>query len=259
MFLESPLLLIDADSIYFRVAYRTKKKNEIRKGIDDMVKDIMNQCQSDDVIVAVKGRDNFRNAIYPKYKANRKALEPDMKTALNYGHGYMIGKYNAVVADGMEADDLVSIWAAEARAVERDYVVVGIDKDLLQIPGKHYNFNKRTHQVITTDMADLCLMLQCLTGDSTDNIPGLKGIGPAKAKKILDGVPMERRWGRVKAAWRAHKTNNPSLSRALLQMLTSFEETEVVRDLFKSKTTLRQPDVLEGKESKDESISSVPE
>ena len=39
----------------------------------------------------------------------------------------------------------VSIWAAEAREEDRPYFVVGIDKDLLQIPGKHYNFAKRTH------------------------------------------------------------------------------------------------------------------
>ena len=76
-------------------------------------------------------------------------------------------------------------------------------------------------------------MIQCLTGDNIDNIPGIKGIGPKKAEKILAGVPKYRRWNRVKAAWRQHKAGNPSLSRALLEMLTSFDEEKVRRDIFK--------------------------
>ena len=249
MFLDSKLLLVDADSIYFRVAYRTKKKNEIRKGIDEMVKDIMNNNQSDQLLIAVKGRGNFRNDLYNKYKSNRKPLEEEMKEALNYGHGYMIGKYNAVAADGMEADDLVSIWAAESRDSLRDYCVVGIDKDLLQIPGDHYNFNKCTHVHVTPDEGHYNLMVQCLTGDSTDNIPGIKGIGPVKGKKLLHGVPSARQWNRVRAAWRGHKAGDPTTSRRLLEMLTSFEELGLVRDQIASKTTLRQPDVLAREES----------
>ena len=248
MFLESPLLLVDADSIYFRVAYRTKKKNEIRKGIDELVKDIMMNCESDRLMVAVKGRGNFRHDLYSKYKSNRKPLEEEMKTALNYGHGYMIGKWNAVCADGMEADDLVSIWANECRNSDTDYCVVGIDKDLLQIPGNHYNFNKRTHVHVTPDDGQYSLMVQCLTGDSTDNIPGIKGIGPVKGKKLLHGVSPDRQWGRVRAAWRAHKAGDPANSRRLLEMLTSFEELETVRNHIESKALIRKPDVLEGKE-----------
>jgi 5'-3' exonuclease len=67
-------------------------------------------------------------------------------------------------------------------------------------------------------------MMQCLTGDTADNIKGLKGIGPKKAEKILEGVPMERRWDKVKAVYREHKASNLANDYILLKMLTSWSE-----------------------------------
>ena len=114
----------------------------MRKIIDQTMRSIQSEFSSSILKAAIKGRDNFRKDIYSKYKANRPDLHEHMKTALTYGHNHMKDKYDAVESEGMEADDLVSIWAHEARAMELPYVVVGIDKDLLQIPGEHYNFAK---------------------------------------------------------------------------------------------------------------------
>ena len=241
------LTLIDADSIYFRQACVTKNKKDIRRGIDHVMNEIKRECLSDQLMVAVKGHGNFRKDLYPKYKANRKPQPDDMKEALTYGHDYMCKKWDAVMADGMEADDLVSIWAYEAREAEAAYVIAGIDKDLLQIPGDHYNFAKRTHQFIDDDAGDLNLALQCLTGDGTDNIPGIRGVGPKTAAAILRGIPMPRRWNRVRAAWRQHGAGNPELSRSLLKMLTSWEEYEGIKDRIASQTSVSQQDVLAGK------------
>ena len=251
MFSEDSVALIDADSIYFRTCCVTKKKNEIRKAIKHTMDKIRRECMTDNLLVAVKGQGNFRQDIYPAYKKNRKELDDDLRAALSYGHEYMCDYYGAVRADGMEADDLVSIWANEAEEQDRPYVVVGIDKDLLQIKGDHYNFVKSTHVSISHDAGDYNLMLQCLTGDSTDNIPGIKGIGPKKASKILAGVPMLRRWARVRAAWRGHGAGDPKTSRRLLEMLTSWREYDELRAEIESKTAECKQDVLAGKESKD--------
>lgn len=246
------IAIIDSDSIYFRVCYKTKKKNEIRKNIDIMMKEIEGACLiPDEMKVAIKGRGNFRKDLYDAYKANRKELEPEMKAALTYAHGYMVSKWGAVEANGMEADDLVSIWAYEAREREDAYVIVGIDKDLLQIPGNHYNFVKKEHRFVDDDEAHLLLMTQCLTGDNSDNIPGLKGIGPVKAAKMLAGKPLERRWDRVKAAWRAMGSGSPDLSYRLLKMITSWSEYEDITHEIKRKTSVSEQDVLEGEAKKD--------
>lgn len=243
-------LLIDADSIYFRTCCVTKKPKEIRTNIDIAFNTIRKNCAADDMFVAVKGHGNFRKDIYPKYKANRPELAPDLKEALTYAHEYVVDKYNAVMADGMEADDLVSIWAHECMANNDPYTVVGIDKDLLQIPGWHYNFVKQKDTHVDEDEANYNLMQQCLVGDSSDNIPGLKGVGPKRASDILYGVPVKRRWNRVKAAYRQRQAGDPVLTWRLLTMLKSFEEYEDLRNSIENKTYFSEQHVRYKKQTK---------
>ena len=248
MFTNDSILLVDADSIYFRIACKILKQNEIRRAIKRTMTEIRKNCGTDKMLVAVKGHGNFRKGLYSEYKANRPSIDEDRKKALTYGHEFMVGEYDARMADDMEADDLVSIWAAECRASEQDYTVVGIDKDLLQIPGEHYNFVKKVHQSVNEDQGNYSLMLQCLTGDSGDNIPGIKGIGPAKGRKLLDGVPMSSRWSTVQSAWRDNKAGDPVLSRSLLTMLTSWEEHNAIMQRIQDKGLIRKPHVREAGE-----------
>ncbi len=222
--------LIDSDSIYFRVACVTKEPEEISYNIDKTMGDILKATGATSIKVAIKGRGNFRNNLYRRYKGTRKKLEPDMRKALNFGHNYMIETWNATMADGMEADDLVSIWAAECRSIEEDYTIVGIDKDLLQIPGRHYHFIKKTLTDVSKEEGHYSLMRQCLTGDKSDNIPGIKGIGPKKADKALYGIPPAGLWNRVQEVWSEKEAGSPIMSRRLLQMLTSFEELEKIQN-----------------------------
>lgn len=252
------IILCDADSIYFRVACATKKQSEIRKAIRSTIDEIKRNCGVDNMLMAVKGEGNFRYEIYKDYKGHRKPLEEDLKKALNYGHRFITEELGAIRADGMEADDLVSIWAYEQMDMGFDPVIAGIDKDLLQIPGWHYNFVKKDEpRHVDADQANLYLMLQCLTGDNADNIPGIKGIGPKKAEKILLNVPMERRWSRVKAAWRGHKAGDPELSRRLLQMLTSWSEYEEIRNTLSSETAVSERDVST-EQTQDSTVQELP-
>jgi len=225
------IALIDADSIYFRAAYSNSDKKDIR----DIINRTVNECIAfafsgpQECRVALKGRGNYRKDLYTPYKGSRPALTEEIKVSLNYGHNYMKEKWGGIEADGMEADDLVSIWAYEAREMEEDFVICGIDKDLKQIPGHHYNYSKKTHEFVDDDQANLNLMLQCLTGDKSDNIPGINGIGPKKAAKILEGVPMGQRWQKVLDAWKEHDAGDPWMSLKLLSMLKSWEEFEEVK------------------------------
>ena len=81
--------------------------------------------------------------------------------------------------DGSEADDFLGIHQDDSS------VICGIDKDLLQIPGKHYNYDKKVSQVVTPLEGWRNFFTQVLTGDASDNIPGLPRIGPVKAMSIL--------------------------------------------------------------------------
>ena len=244
-------VLVDADTIYYRAAFR-KNKKEIRSNIRSSLLNIKAHTWADNMFIAVKGFGNFRKDLYPKYKANRK-VDPELKPYLEYGWNYMIDEWDAVKADGMEADDLISIWAAECRASDVEYIVAGIDKDLLQIPGRHYNYHKETFTDVDESTAHYNLMLQCLTGDNSDNIPGIKGIGPKKAERILDGVATDSMWSRVRATWVEHNAGDPTLSRTLLTMLTEFPDASQDND----EASQCEQDVLEEQEEQNQGVPGV--
>ena len=65
--------------------------------------------------------------------------------------------------------------------------MISYDKDLDQIPGWHYNWYHDKMYHVEPHQANRFLACQCLAGDMTDNIPGVKGIGPKKAELILGG------------------------------------------------------------------------
>ena len=251
---KSGIILVDADSIYFRAAYKMRKA-DIRKSINTYMKDIETCTFTDQMKVAVKGAGNFRYKVYPEYKANRnRDYDRDFREALNYGHQYMLKRWSAIQADGMEADDLVCIWAHECMELDIPYVIAGIDKDLYQIPGLHYNFIKQEFIDVNIDTAYRNLMVQCLTGDTSDNIPGIKGIGPVKAERILRGIPGDMLWDRVCSTYRDRGLPDPDVYRRLVTMIKTWEEFDEVQTRYQ--TTVSQQDVLPEQEE-DTGLSSV--
>lgn len=179
-------IIVDADSICYYAAFATNKDD---KTVDDcyevidmvyanIIEDMPNNCN--DIESYVGGEGNFRFDIYPEYKANRKDLEKPKY--LKQAYAYLVHFWNGTVVNGVEADDIVAIRATE---LGDDCVIVGIDKDLRQIAGTHYNWKKREFETITPEQADYNFWMQMLTGDTSDNIKGVKGIGPKKAEKLL--------------------------------------------------------------------------
>ncbi len=124
---------------------------------------------------------SFREALVPDYKMLRAEgrrpvhLEDCKDYILKYLGGHcMVGEY--------EADDLLAIAATEFKGA---CVVCSVDKDLLQVPGHHYNFIKGEYKVIGEEEAHRNLYMQLLVGDTADGIPGIHGIGPVGAMKLL--------------------------------------------------------------------------
>ena len=70
------------------------------------------------------------------------------------------------------------------------YVVCSPDKDVLkQVPGSHYNYQKMEWVHTSDEDAEAFLWKQTLMGDSTDGIPGIPGLGPKTADKLIDEMP----------------------------------------------------------------------
>lgn len=129
------------------------------------------------------GKGNFRNdiAVTVPYKGQRVSDKPTHLTALRE---HLVSSWGFTVVDGIEADDAVGI-AAYALA-EDESIMVHIDKDLNQFRGWHYNYRKKEKYYVSEFEGLLSFYTQMLTGDRIDNIVGIKGIGPVKAKRILE-------------------------------------------------------------------------
>jgi hypothetical protein len=123
---------------------------------------------------------NFRDSLakHTRYKATRDGVVRPIY--LSDIRDYLCDSYSGRVVKGHEAEDEVSIEACKTG--QDGYVIVGNDKDLMQIPGRHYDWVKDEFFDITSAEANHCLWMQTLMGDRTDNIPGCWGMGFQKAK-----------------------------------------------------------------------------
>lgn len=145
------------------------------------IQGIVRGCKATHFKVVVSGEKNFREDIakIKPYKGNRKDFVKPI-------HWQMLRDWletmpYTIVTEGEEADDVIS------RAMMDGHIGATIDKDLDNTPGIHYNFNKKELYEVTEAQARRNFYTQCLTGDTADNIPGINGIGPVKAAKLLQG------------------------------------------------------------------------
>lgn len=137
----------------------------------------------------------FRNDLYPDYKANRLAPPEDLRPqfALIREATRAFG-LPAIEQQGFEADDLIATYARIASDEGERVTIVSSDKDLMQLVNATvtmYDQMKDKHIDIPEVREkfgvgpEMMIDLQALTGDSTDNVPGVPGIGPKTAAQLL--------------------------------------------------------------------------
>lgn len=185
--------LIDADGLVYRYGFAAQKKDKDKDvlivepernvitalsiGIAAMLRD----TNAREYTMYLSGSRNFRVDMYPDYKAQRK----DFEKPYHYDNirNYFIQCHDAVVTNGIEADDALVI---EQLKDPDNNCIVTVDKDLDQVEGFHYNPVKGQLYYVTPEEGWYNFYMQMLTGDTVDNIKGIKGIGPKKAEKILE-------------------------------------------------------------------------
>lgn len=138
----------------------------------------------------------FRNEIYPEYKANRDAPPEDLRPQFAViREATKAFNLPCIETKGYEADDIIASYAREAVAAGGDVTIVSSDKDLMQL----INDNVVMYDTMKDAVVDaeavfakfgvdpsMMIDLQALNGDSTDNIPGVPGIGPKTAAQLLE-------------------------------------------------------------------------
>lgn len=185
------IVLIDGDPPVYSCGFAANDDpvEHALHNMKQLINKICEATQADEYKIYLTGKNNYRNDMVDYYKANRDSShKPLHYEALR---NYLVEVHDAEVVDGMEADDALGIaqYQSYIRGVET--CIATIDKDLLMIPGKHYNWNKDVLHEVDEFKGIEFFYTQLLTGDKVDNIKGIHGIGPKKAEKILDGATTE--------------------------------------------------------------------
>lgn len=169
-------LLIDGDLIGYRCAAScqpTKAKDyqepldvAIRR-VDDLMNRILYTWDTNEYKLFIGGSENYRYQIDPTYKANRKDVpRPEW---LQPCREYLVTQWGATITDGVEADDALGIHQTDAT------MICSLDKDLLQVPGYHWNWVKEEQQYVDEHTGWVNFYTQLIMGDRADNIAGYDG------------------------------------------------------------------------------------
>jgi len=149
-------------------------------------------------IVAIfdAARDNFRNEIYANYKANRddtpEDLIPQFPIVREAAEAFGLP---AIELEGYEADALIATYAKQAAAKGIKVKIISSDKDLMQLVDDNINmFDPMKDNIVDADgvfekfgvTPDKVVDVQALAGDSTDNVPGVPGIGIKTAALLIN-------------------------------------------------------------------------
>jgi len=143
------------------------------------IKDATVELESNDILLMFNGKNNFRYemATILPYKGNR---DPSKRPIhLKECIEYIKSEHLFQSVDHLESDDLLAVNQGE------DTIIVTQDKDLNTVSGLHYNPRKKLLFNVTEEEATRFHYTQMLTGDTSDNIPGLSFIGEKTAEKIL--------------------------------------------------------------------------
>ena len=187
-------------------------------GLDSFVEDLCKACGVSEYLILYSGDRNFRYKILPTYKHNRTDKEkPLLHSALK---AYTIENHPTECWNGIEADDVLGIMSTMEPG---RCVICSIDKDLKQIPGWHYNWNKMGKpQWITQEDGDFWFYYQILVGDTADGYKGCPGMGDKRTRKLLEDTPRADWWEVIVEAYEKKKlTEKDALQQArVARMLT---------------------------------------
>ena len=199
------ILLIDGNSIlnraYFALPALNDKQGQNVNAVFGFINIMLKVCQDyapDKLVVAFDMRGhNFRKDIYPEYKANRKGMPDDLAMQMPVLHD-LLAKMSVTVVEkaGVEADDIIGTITMDNGY--ENYVVSG-DRDMLQLvsPSVTVLLTKRgVTEVESVDPETLksvynltpsqVIEYKALRGDTSDNIPGVRGIGEKTAMSLLE-------------------------------------------------------------------------
>ncbi|MHC8508690.1 MAG: DNA polymerase I [Rhodospirillales bacterium] len=251
------LYLVDGFGFLFRAYYAIKQPMTRADGVATnavygftrMLMKVIDDAETgkDGVVVLFdSGKKTFRNDIYPDYKANRDDPPEDLVPQFDLSREAAEALGAPVVSiKGFEADDLIAAYARIAREKGVDVTIVSSDKDLMQLVGPGVGmFDAMKDRPIGPNEVmekfgvgpDRVIDVQALAGDSTDNVPGVPGIGVKTAAQLIneygDLDTLLKRAGEIKQPKRREAlTECADLARVSRQLVTLRDDAPVDEDI----------------------------
>jgi DNA polymerase-1 len=197
------LYLIDGSSYIYRAYYAIRHLSNSKGmatnaiyGFTNMLLKIIRENRPDQLAVIFDSKGpTFRKDIYSEYKANRSAMPDDLVPQIPYIKR-VVEAFNlpGIEQAGFEADDILATLAKRLASDDLEVTVVTGDKDLMQVVNDRVRLLDTMKDKISGPAevaerfggADKVIEVQALAGDSSDNVPGVPGIGEKTAKMLID-------------------------------------------------------------------------
>ena len=209
------LFLVDAYALIYRSYFAFIKRPLMNAagentsapfGFTRFLLDIREQFEPDYLAVVFDAGDSFRDQEYPEYKATREKMPDDLRDSLGRIRQIVEAFNDPVVElDGYEADDVIGTLARQAAEQGLEAVIVSGDKDFYQLVQPHIHLMNPGRggssgvaaDWVTEENADVRFGIPpsqvadylALVGDSSDNVPGARGVGPKTAVQLLGQYP----------------------------------------------------------------------
>jgi len=204
--------LIDGSGYIFRAYYAlpplTRKSDGLPvgavSGFCNMLFKLLEDSKSNEnsekpthfAVIFDSARKNFRNEIYSEYKANRSDAPDDLIPQFNYIRKSVLAfNLPSIELINYEADDLIATYVDQILSKGAKVTIVSSDKDLMQLYKKNVRiYDPMKNKFINEDdvnkkfgvKPEKVVDVQALAGDSTDNVPGVPGIGVKIAAELIN-------------------------------------------------------------------------
>ncbi len=261
------LYLVDGSGYIFRAYFAIPPRNTSEGvptnatfGFTNMLVKLLRDSDADAIAVIFDASGkSFRNDIYPEYKAHRpeapEDLVPQFAAIREATRAFNLP---CIEMEGYEADDLIATYARQAKEAGVEVTIVSSDKDLMQlVDGGIVMLDPMKDKLIGRDevvekfgvQPEKVIDVQALAGDSTDNVPGVPGIGVKTAAQLIevygDLESLLSRAQEIKQPKRREKLiENAELARISKQLVTLARDVPVEVDLKDFGLKQPEPDAL---------------